>query len=210
MHILLADDHLIVRSGLRRILELEFEGVQVGEAANVREVREQLPAAPWDVLILDVSLAGANALDLLPELKRARPDLPVIMLSMYGERQFVQRALAAGASAYLTKEKAGDDELFRAIRTVRAGRRYLGEAVAEQLADQLAGNHHGAPHEGLSARELEVFLQLAAARSVSDIAETLGLSVKTVSTYRTRILEKMQLASNAEIIQYALRHGLAG
>ena len=127
---------------------------------------------------------------------------------MYGERQFVVRALAAGASAYLTKKQAGDEELFRAIRTVCAGRRYIGEALAEQLADHLGQDVSDRPHETLSARELEVFLLLAAARSVSEIADQLHLSVKTVSTYRTRILEKTGLATNAEIIQYAVRNGL--
>ncbi len=208
MRILVADDHAIVRSGLRRILELEFPGVVVGEAATCQEVLAQATAAAWDVVILDLSLGAENGLDVLPLLRRARPALPVIVLSMYGDRQFVVRALEEGASAYLTKEAAADEELFRAIRTVCAGRRYLGEKVAEQLAGLLAGDRGGQPHEALSARELEVFLLLASARSVSEIAERLRLSVKTVSTYRTRILEKMSLASNAEIIQYAVRKGL--
>ncbi len=209
MKILIADDHMIVRTGLRRILELEFPGVVVGEATTSAELLAKAAAARWDVVILDVALGAENGLATLPALKEAWPSLPVIVLSMYGERQFVVRALAAGASAYLTKERAADDELFRAIRTVCAGRRYIGESLAEQLAEHLAKDGERQPHEALSGRELEVFLQLAAARSVSEIAERLGLSVKTVSTYRTRILEKMSLGSNAEIIQYALRHGLA-
>lgn len=214
MNILIADDHMIVRSGLRRMLESGFPSVTVGEATNTRELLEKArTGGPWDVVILDVALGAENGLAALPKLKELCPGVPVIVLSMYGERQFFTRALADGASAYLTKEKAADEELFRAIRTVRAGRRYLGEAVAEQLADHMAGDpagRSGRPHEALSGRELEVFLQLAAARSVSDIAERLGLSVKTVSTYRTRILEKMSLESNAAIIQYALRNGLVG
>ncbi|MCC7177512.1 MAG: response regulator transcription factor [Acidobacteria bacterium] len=207
MRILIADDHAIVRSGLRHTLELEFPDVVFGEATTGRELLEMVQAAPWDVVILDVALGAENGLDTLPRLKAACPTLPVIVLSMYGERQFVLRALADGASAYLTKEQAAE-ELFTAIRTVCAGRRYLGQALAGQLADHLAGDHGGKPHEALSSRELEVFLLLAQARSVSEIAERLRLSVKTVSTYRTRILEKMSLASNAEIIQYAVRHGL--
>lgn len=208
MKILIADDHAIVRSGLRHTLELEFPDVVIGEAATGAELLEKAKAAPWDVVILDVALGSENGLDTLPLLKAACPRLPVIVLSMYGERQFVVRALTEGASAYLTKEQAAEEELFKAIRTVCAGRRYLGQALAGQLADHLARDHGGKPHEALSSRELEVFLLLAAARSVSEIAERLRLSVKTVSTYRTRILEKMSLASNAEIIQYAVRNGL--
>lgn len=210
MRILIADDHSIVRSGLRRILELEFPDVVIGEAATCAELMATAESSTWDLVILDVALGAENSLNFLPTLKSRWPNLPVIMLSMYGERQFVVRALAAGASGYLTKEQAGDEELFRAVRTVCAGRRYIGESLAEQLADHLARDRAGQPHEVLSPRELEVFLLLAAAKSVTEIAERLGLSVKTVSTYRGRILEKMSLGSNAEIIQYALRHGLVG
>lgn len=209
MRVLIADDHSIVRSGLKRMLELEFPGVAFGEVTTCRELLDKAKSSRWDVVILDVALGAENGLNALPPLKEACPGLPVIVLSMYGDRQFVTRALAAGASAYLTKEQAADDELFRAIRTVCAGRRYLGEALAEQLADHLATDRRGELHEALSSRELEVFLLLAAAKSVSEIAERLGLSVKTVSTYRTRILEKMSLETNAELIQYAVRNGLA-
>ncbi|MBZ0274411.1 response regulator transcription factor [bacterium] len=210
MKILIADDHAIVRSGLSRILELEFPGVTIGEATTCAELLRKVRSAPWDVVILDVALGAENGLAALPQIKEARPSLPVIVLSMYSERQFVVRALAGGASAYLTKEQAADTELFKAIRTVRKGRRYLSETLAEQLADHLAKKPGEMPHETLSGRELEVFLLLASAKSVSEIAERLQLSVKTVSTYRTRILEKMSLASNAEIIQYAVRNGLVG
>jgi DNA-binding NarL/FixJ family response regulator len=210
VRILIADDHAIVRSGLARILQMEFPDVTIGEAATTADLLASARAEPWDVIIMDIALGAENALNVLPELKAARPNVPVIVLSMYGERQFVVRALASGASAYLTKERAADEELFRAIRTVRAGRRYIGEALAEQLADHLGKAPTGQPHEALSARELEVFLLLAAAKSVTEIADRLGLSVKTVSTYRTRILEKMSLGSNAEIIQYALRNGMVG
>ncbi|MCC7381923.1 MAG: response regulator transcription factor [Deltaproteobacteria bacterium] len=209
MKVLIADDHGIVRSGLRRILELEFPGIVVSEAATCEELLAKVRSAPLDVVILDVALGSENGLSALPTLKEINPTLPIVVLSMYGDRQFVIRALAAGASAYLTKERAADDELFQAIRTVISGRRYIGESLAEQLADHLAHDRGGLPHEALSPRELEVFLLLAAAKSVSEIAEQLKLSVKTVSTYRSRILEKMSLGSNAEIIQYAVRTGLA-
>lgn len=210
MKVLIGDDHSIVRAGLKRILQLEFPDVVIGEAANGGDLLARAKAEPWDVLILDVALGPENGLSTLPALRKARPELPVIVLSMYGDRQFVLRALADGASAYLTKEQAADKDLIKAIRTVCSGRRYLSDCLAEQLIDNLARNRSGKPHETLSSRELEVFLLLAAARSVSDIAERLGLSVKTVSTYRTRILEKMSLKSNAEIIQYAIRSGLVG
>lgn len=210
MRILIADDHMIVRSGLKRMLEVEFPGAAFGEATSCREVLDRVKSSRWDVVILDIALGAESGLSVLPKVKKLNPALPVIVLSMYGERQFVTRALADGASAYLTKEQAADEELFRAIRAVCAGRRYLGEVLAGKLADHLARDRGGKPHEALSNRELEVFLLLAAAKSVSEIAERLGLSVKTVSTYRTRILEKMALETNAEIIQYAVRNGLVG
>jgi two-component system, NarL family, invasion response regulator UvrY len=207
LRILLADDHAMFRSGLRRILEPEFPGAVVGEAASLPELRTTLADGRWDVLVLDVSMAGENSLNSLPELRAAHPRLPVVVLSMYGDRQFVIRALRAGASAYLTKERA-PEELLRAIRAVLAGRRYVGSELAEQLADHLAGGATASPHESLSPRELEIFLLLASARTVSEIAARLGLSVKTVSTHRSRILEKMGLRSNAELMQYAVRQGL--
>lgn len=204
---LLADDHAILRSGLRRILEEAFPGVQVGEAGNAEEILETLQRSEWDLVVLDVGLPGRSGLDLLPELKAQRPKMPVVMLSMYAEQPFALRALKAGASAYLTKEHA-DEELILAIRTVLTGRRYIGASLAEQLAAHVALDEQRPPHELLSGREFEVFRAIASARSVSEIAEELGLSVKTVSTYRSRILEKMQLGSNAEIMQYAMRHSL--
>ena len=210
MRVLIADDHMIVRSGLKRMLEAEFPDVVVGEVTTCQDLVDKAKSDPWDVVILDVALGAENGLSALPRLKEVRPALPVIVLSMHGERQFVTRALAEGASGYLTKGQAADEELFRAIRAVCAGRRYLGEAVAGHVADHLAKSRGGQPYEELSSRELEVFLLLAQAKSVSEIAGRLGLSIKTVSTYRTRILEKMSLESNAEIIQYAVRNGLVG
>lgn len=209
MRILLADDHAILRSGLRRILEQEFGQIVTGEVSTCDELLEQVRTAPWDLIVLDIALGAQNSLNVLPQVKEARPRAPVIVLSMYGERQFVIRAIKAGASAYLTKERA-PDELLRAIRTVLSGRRYIGESLAEQLADHLAVDRGERPHEALSSRELEIFLLLASAKSVSEIAGQLGLSVKTVSTHRSRILEKMALSSNAELMLYAVRHGLVG
>lgn len=206
LRILLADDHAMFRSGLRRILEEELANAMVGEAATVAELLRRLEAETWNVLVLDISMAGQNSLNVLPQITQQHPHLPVVVLSMYSDRQFVIRALRAGASAYLTKEHA-PEELLRAIRTVLEGRRYVGQALAEQLADHVAeAAEH--PHHALSPRELEIFLLLASARSVSEIAAQLGLSVKTVSTHRTRLLEKMGLRTNAELMQYAVRRGL--
>lgn len=210
MRILLADDHAIFRSGLRRILEEELPGAVLGEVASIAELAEALGNQPWDILILDISMGGQNSLNALPSLKQSRPHVGVIVLSMYGDRPFVVRALRAGASAYITKEHA-PEELLRALRAVSAGRRYIGESLAEQLADHMATTGKGGPaHENLSPRELEIFLLLASAKSVSEIAAQLGLSVKTISTHRSRILEKMGLGSNAELMQYAMRNGLVG
>lgn len=207
MNILLADDHAILRHGLRKILTEEF-GANVGEVASCPELLAELRTKrPWDVLVLDIAMAGQNSLNVLPEVRELRPRMPVVVLSMYGERQFVIRALRAGASAYLTKERA-PDELIRAIRAVLEGKRYIGESAAQQLADHLALGSTEDPHEALSPREHEIFLALAAAKSVSDIASELGLSVKTISTYRKRILEKMDMKTNADLMQYAIRRGL--
>ncbi len=207
MRILLADDHAILRAGLRRILEEEFPDVVVGEAATTRELLDRLKEGPWTLLVLDVSMEGQNTLNLLPQVKATRPDMPVLVLSMYGERPFVVRALQAGATAYLTKERA-PDELIRAIRAVLSGKRYVDQATAERLAEHLAAGEPGKPHESLSPREYEIFLLLASAKTVSEIADHLVLSVKTVSTHRARILQKMGLHTNAELMQYAIRHGL--
>ena len=209
MRIVIVDDHAIVRAGLKRILEDEFRGVTVGEAADAESALALLVREAWDVVVLDISLPGRSGLDLLPELMRRWPALRVVMLSSFGDAQFAIRALRDGAQAFLTKEHA-PRELMDAIRTVVTGRRYVGAALAEQLASHLAGDRLRLPHETLSLRELEVFRRIAQARQVSDIAAELGLSGKTVSTYRTRILEKMGLQSNAQLMQYAIRHGLAG
>lgn len=209
MRLLLADDHAIVRSGLRYIVEEAFPGVEVGEVSSCEELLARVRETSWNVLVLDVALGDRNSLVLLPELRKARPAMRIVVLSMYGERQFVVRALRSGASAYLTKDRA-PEELLRAIQTVLEGKRYLGEAVALELAEHVAltGERDCEPHELLSPREHEVFLLLAAARSVSEIAARLGLSVKTVSTYRSRILEKMGMSSNAELMRYAMQRGL--
>lgn len=209
MRILIADDHVIVRSGLRRIVTDAFPGATIGEVGSCNELRDKVREASWSVLVLDIALKDENSLELVPELRELRPHMPIIVLSMYGEQQFVVRALRAGVSGYLTKDRA-PEELLQAIHSVLEGKRYLSETVAGTLADHvaLAGSGTEALHELLSPREYEVLLLLAAARTVSEIAVQLHLSVKTVSTYRTRILEKMGMSSNAQIMRYALQHGL--
>lgn len=209
MNILLVDDHAIVRTGLRRILEDEFRGVVVGEAGDAGEAVARLAGAAWDVVVLDISLPGRSGLDLLPELRATWPAVRVIVLSSFGDQQFAVRALRDGAAAFLTKERAAH-ELLDAVRTVVAGRRYIAAALAEQLASLVAAEGPRSPHETLSSREFEVFRLIASARSPAQIAEQLNISTKTVSTYRARILEKTGLASNAELMQYAIRHGLVG
>ena len=209
MRILLADDHGIVRSGLCRIVTDAFPGAIIGEAATYQELQNLVSGNAWSVLILDISLGDRNSLDLVPELKQLRPNMPIIVLSMHSERQFVLRALRIGISGYVTKDRAAE-ELLQAIRSVLQGKRYICETVASQIAEYVSLNSSGteAPHEMLSAREYEVFLLLAEAHSVSEIANQLGLSVKTISTYRNRILEKIGLTSNAQLMRYALEHKL--
>ncbi len=207
LQLLIVDDHAIVRAGLRRILEDEFSGATIGEAANAPEAIAQMEARAWDVIVLDISMPGRSGLDLLPEIGERWPSTRVIVLSSFGDQQFAIRALRDGAAAFLTKEHA-PCELLDAIRTVVSGRRYVGAALAEQLASLVASDRARAPHETLSRREFEVFRRIAAARSLSEIASDLDLSAKTVSTYRARILEKMAMRSNAELMQYAIRNGL--
>lgn len=207
MRILIVDDHAILRAGLKRILEDEFTDLVVGEAGNADEAARSLAAGAWDVVLLDISLPGRSGLDLLPDVRRDHPATRVIVLSSFGDQQFAVRSLRVGASAFLTKERAAR-ELIDAIRTVVAGRRFVSAELAEQLAALIAADRPQSPHETLSAREFEVFRLIAGAKSVSEIGAELGLSVKTVSTYRARVLEKMGLSSNAELMQYAIRHGL--
>lgn len=180
----------------------------IDEASSGSETLNMLRQHRADILILDIAMSDTNSLHILPDLKALQPSMPVLILSMYNDRHFVVHALRAGVSGYLTKEHA-PDELIRAIRTILAGRRYIGESLAEQIADHLAGGDASRlPHETLSARELEVLLLIGSGLALSQIAGKLGLSVKTVSTYRARILEKMGLHSNADLIRYVVRHGL--
>jgi two-component system invasion response regulator UvrY len=207
MRILIVDDHAMLRTGLRKILEDELGNAEISEAKDAEEALRQLRAAESDVIVLDISMPGRSGLDVLPEIRTACPRAKVIVLSSFGDPQFAVRSLREGASAFLTKERAAR-ELIDAIRTVVAGRRFVGADLAEHLAALVAADKPKSPHEALSGREFEVFRLIASAKSVTEVGDALGLSVKTVSTYRARILEKMAMTSNAELMQYAIRHGL--
>jgi two-component system invasion response regulator UvrY len=205
--ILLVDDHAVVRQGLEQILGGAIAGATFGEAASGEEAMLLADTACWDVVILDISLPGKSGLDALKELRRTRPALPVLVLSMYPEEQFGVRVLRAGAAGYVAKRSAAAD-LIAAVRNVLAGRRYVSPGLAERLAGEIGLAPGRAPHELLSDREFQVFKLIASGKTVTASAEELGLSVPTVSTYRTRILEKMGMSDNFDLIQYAIAHRL--
>jgi len=207
IRVLIADDHAIVREGIKRTLA-DLEDIQVvGEAADGRGLMSLIDRCPADVVLLDLAMPGVPGLELLEDLRRRKPTLPVVVLSMYPAEQYAVRAIRAGASGYINKASP-PSELAIALRAVAAGRRYINPEVAESLALHVDVTAQRLPHEILSNREYEVLCLIAQGKSVSDIAESLALSVKTVSTYRTRILEKLGLRHNAEITRYALKHGL--
>ncbi|HXT50584.1 MAG TPA: response regulator transcription factor [Thermoanaerobaculia bacterium] len=206
IRVLIADDHPVVRRGLRQIVEDETDMSVGGEAGSAEEARAQVGEGCCDVLVLDLSMPGAQGVDLLQELHEQRPELPILVLSIHPEEQYALRCLKAGARGYVHKKSAGD-ELVGAIRTVLGHRRYLSDALAESLLRE-AETDRRAPHETLSTREYQVLTRLAAGSTVSDIAAETKLSVKTVSTYRARMLVKLGIGSNAEATRYALEHQL--
>jgi len=206
---LVADDHAVVRRGLKDLLAESGDIVVEGEAGNGRELLERVHERTWDVVVLDINLPDRSGLDLLVDLKRLRPDMPVLILTICAEEQFAVRALRAGASGYVTKESA-PEELVQAVRKVVAKGRYVSPGVAERLAHWVDSGAEKQLHETLSTREFQIFRLLASGRSVSAAAEEVCLSVKTVSTYRTRILEKMNLKTNADLTLYAVRNHLIG
>jgi two-component system invasion response regulator UvrY len=207
LRILVADDHPVVRRGLRQIISDAFPTAVLEEAPDAAGTREAVRKAPWDVVVLDLMMPGANTLDFLKELKAERPALPVLILSMHPPEQFAVRALRAGAAGYLTKETA-PEELAEAIRTTLGGRKYITPDVGEQLALAMESSTAAIPHQALSDREYAVLRMIASGQSVTEIASTLHLSAKTVSTYRTRLLRKMGLRTNADLTRYALHRGL--
>lgn len=208
MRVLITDDHAVVRRGLEQILADTYEDIVFGEATNAEQAIELVDHGDWDVVILDISMPGRSGLDALKEIKKLRPELPVLILSIHPEDQYARRVLKAGASGYMTKESA-PEELVNAINKVVSGGKYVSAALAEKLAVDLEIDDTGVlPHKRLSDREYEVLLLIASGYTISEIGVKLTLSVKTISTYRTRILEKMNLKSNADLVRYAIQHGL--
>ena len=207
MRILIADDHAVVRQGLKQILAAEFKQAVFGEASTGQQALELAWRENWDVLVLDITMPGQNGLDVLKAIKKSRPRLPVLMLSMHPEDQFAVRMLKIGAAGYMTKESA-PAELVGAVKKVVSGGRYVSPALAEKMAAYLAIDVQTAPHERLSDREFVVLRLIASGKTVSAIAQELSLSVKTVSTYRTRILEKTGMQNSAELTHYAIQNQL--
>jgi two-component system, NarL family, invasion response regulator UvrY len=203
--IVVADDHAVVRRGLKEILADEHDMEIGAEASTAQELLDLVNQRSWDAVVLDISLPGRSGLEVLAELKRERPTLPVLVHTMHPEEQFARRALRAGASGYLTKDSA-PTELVKALRKIVSGGKYVGAALAEVLAASMDAGAVEAPHQTLSDREFEVFRLLASGKTVSEAAEQLSLSVKTVSTYRSRILQKTNMKNNAELMRYALQH----
>jgi DNA-binding NarL/FixJ family response regulator len=207
IRVLIADDHALFRRGLKETLGDSFSKMDFGEARTAQEALECVRRQNWDVVILDISMPGKSGLDILDDLKRLRPKLPILLLSMHPEEQFARRALKSGAAGYLTKESVAE-ELKVAVQRVMHGGRYVSERLAEKLAFDLRKGADTPVHELLSDREFQVLRMIASGKTVKDIANDITLSVKTVSTYRRRILEKTGMKSTADLIRYALQSRL--
>jgi len=207
IRILIADDHAIVRAGLKQFIADHADMQVAAEAATGTEAIAAVRAQEFDVVLLDISMPDKNGIDTLKTIKHVRPELPVLMLSAYAEDQYAVNLLRAGAAGYLNKE-AASSQLVSAIRTVVLGRKFVSPSLAQILADGVSGDADRPLHGELSQREFQIFCKLAAGAAVSKIADELNLSVKTVSTYRTRVLEKMAMKSNADLTYYAIKNGL--
>jgi two-component system, NarL family, invasion response regulator UvrY len=205
--ILVADDHAIFRRGLKETLRSEFPKASFGEARTADEALQQIREKDWDIVVLDINMPGRSGLEILHDVKQLRPRTPILILSMYPEEQFARRALRAGASGYLTKESV-PEELTEAVRKVLHGGRYVSMGLAERLASDLGRRSDAPLHERLSDREFQVLRMIASGMTVKDIAERLEVSVKTVSTYRARVLLKTGLRSTADLVRYAVQSGL--
>jgi DNA-binding NarL/FixJ family response regulator len=205
--ILIADDHTVVREGLKQIVAETSDMVVADEATSGHEALNKALKADYDIVVLDITMPGRGGLDILKQLRGEKPSLPILVLSMHPEEQYAVRCLKAGASGYLTKESASG-ELIRAIRRVSSGRKYITSSLAEKLAFDLEIDTRKPLHETLSDREYQVLCMIASGETVKGIAEKLFLSEKTISTYRSRILEKMHIKNNAELTYYAIKHGL--
>jgi len=204
MKVLIGDDHAVFRRGLKETLSEAFPKTVFGEARTAQETFELAQRQNWDVIILDISMPGRSGLDILEDLKRSRPRIPILLLTMHPEQQFARRALKAGAAGYLTKDSV-PEELKEAIKRIVAGGRYVSATLAETLAVDLRRGADLPLHELLSDREFQVLRMIASGKTVKEVADELSLSVKTVSTYRSRILEKTGMKTNAELIRYALQ-----
>jgi two-component system, NarL family, invasion response regulator UvrY len=207
MKILIADDHEMVRRGLKETLADEFENVSVGEARNAQEAIEAGRKQAWDIALLDIKMPGRSGLEVLEELKKLRPKMPVVIISAFPQEEYALRAFKLGAAGYVSKESASD-EVFTAVRKALAGGRYVTPALAEKLAATLAGEAPATPHDDLSNREMEVLRLIAAGKTVKEVAAELALSEKTVATYRLRLSKKMGLTTNVELARYALQNKL--
>ena len=208
VRILVSDDHAVLRTGVTKILMQGLEGAVCGEAANAEEILDQVRNHEWDLVILDISMPGRSGIEVLREIKRLQPRLPVLVLSMHAEDQYGKRVLRTGASGFMNKNVA-PEELIKAVRKVLSGGRYVSPALAEKLAFDLTSANAGQPaHEALSEREFEVLRLIASGKAVSEIAETIHVSVATVSTYRARILLKLNMTTTVELIRYGLENRL--
>ncbi len=207
MRILTVDDHAVVRNGVKILFEGRLETVTFGEASNAEEAARLVREQDWDVVVLDITLGDRSGIEVMKELKLIRPKLPVLILSMHSEAQFARRAFKAGASGYITKDSL-PDELAAAISKVAGGGKYVSPTLAEMLLVNIDSGVDREPHETLSDREFEIMCLIASGKTVSEIAELLSRSVKTISTYRARILEKMGMRTNAEITHYVIQNKL--
>jgi two-component system, NarL family, invasion response regulator UvrY len=208
MRVLLADDHEVVRRGLKQILADEFPGVKVHEAKTSRETLDAFGKQSFDLVLLDINMPGRSGLEVLEELRRSCPNVPVLVLSVAPEGDYALRCLKLGAAGYLSKRSASD-ELLTAVKKALSGGKYVTNSLAEQLASSFSGEAPQNPHEALSNRELQVLRMIANGKTIKEIASELSLSEKTVATYRSRLAEKMKLSTNVELTRYALQHHLA-
>lgn len=209
MSIIIADDHPVVRAGLRQILVESGEIRRIAEACDGQDLLEKLKKNRYDIILLDITMPGRNGLEILKELRVLYPSIPVLVLSVHPEEQYALRVIRAGAAGYLTKETAPEN-LLDAVRRIRGGKKYITQEIAEILAASLDERGDVAPHLRLSDREFETFRMIALGKSLTEIAGEMFLNVKTISTYRRRILDKMNMKSTAELVNYAVKNGLVG
>jgi len=205
--LLVVDDHEIVRAGLKQLLSESKEFTVAGEAGSGIDAVKRVHEFDWDAVLLDISMPGMNGIDVLKEIKCIKPALPVLILTMHSEEDYAENVMRAGASGYLRKD-CSPDELISALRTVASGQKYFSALLLGQLAADMSGGIQGPRHTQLSERDLQIFCRLASGQTVAEIAAELLLSGKTINNYRSRVLDKMGLKSNADITYYALKHGL--